>query len=455
MNRPPGSDASVDQLALIRELAPLRRDLVSEGYDDALDRLCRRFPITRHMYATGEQCWTWRVPEKWICDEAWIESAAGERLIDQTRHPLHVGSYSSPVDRMVPRAELLEQVHSHPLAPDAPPFLFHYYQDAWSFGASHAVRARLNDPAYRVRVRSRREPGHLKVGEWILPGDSDESFVLCGHLCHPAQANDGLSGVVTALAVMAALAREPRRRFTYRLLIVPETIGSVAWLSRHEALIPKMVGGLFLDMTGVDLPPALQHSYAGDTEIDRCLEQIHLASEPGAWSAPYRGVVGNDERQFNAPGVRVPMLSYARAHPWGHPQRPYREYHSAADDISSVSPSALERSRETVLAMVQAWEANEIPINLFKGEVFLAGCNLAVDRHRQLSAHRDQLRIMDCLDGTNSIAAIATRVRLPFAEVRHFVERLHDVGLVEFDRARPVRGPSPIRPPAGRDLVNL
>lgn len=422
---------SLDQMALIQELAPLRRDLISDGYDEALGRLRRRFPLEVHAYPTGLSCWTWRIPEKWTCEEAWVETDTGERVLDQARHPLQVGSYSQPVDRRLSREEFLGHLHAHPHVDDAPPFLFHYYDATWSFGCGRAERDRFNAPAYRVRIRSRREPGHLKVGEWVLPGEREDAFVLCGHLCHPAQANDGLSGVVTGLAVMEALAALPHRRYTYRLLIVPETIGSVAWLSRHESLIPRLQGGLFLDMTGLDQPPALQQSYAGDTELDRCLRHVHLGAEPGAWAAPYRGVVGNDERQFNAPGVRVPMLSYARALPWGHPHRPYREYHSAADHAGLVSAAALERSRDTVLAMLQAWEANEFPVNRFKGEVFLSGCQVAVDRHREPGVHRNMLRIMDCIDGTNSVAAIADRVALPFAEVRSFVVRLERAGLVD------------------------
>jgi aminopeptidase-like protein len=453
---------TLDQAALIREVFPFRRDLVSDGYDAALDLLRQRFPLAVHRYPTGLPCWTWRVPPKWTCDEAWVETVAGERLIDQATNPLHVGSYSRSIDARLPAAELQAHLQTHPHVADAPPFLFHYYEDTWSFGAGSAIAHRLTDPYYQVRIQSRREPGHLKVGEWLLPGEREDCFVLCGHLCHPAQANDGLSGVVTGLAVMEALSAESRRRFTYRLLIVPETIGSVAWLSQHERLIPRMQGGLFLDMTGLDQPAALQLSYAGDTEIDRCFRQVHLAAEAGAWVAPYRGVVGNDERQFNAPGVRVPMLSYARALPWGHPARPYREYHSAADTPELVHAAALLRSRDTVLSMIRAWEANEIPVNQFKGEVFLSGFDLAVDRHRQLTRHRDMLRIMDCIDGTNTIAGIAERVALPFPEVREFVERLRSAGLVSWggpleSRQRAVKPPGaedrPAPPPPTRTTV--
>jgi len=450
-----------NQQELIAELAPLRRDLISDGYDEALARLARRFPLKLHEYATGTECWTWRVPSKWTCDEAFVETLDGKRVIDQRAHPLHVASYSQSIDGIVTREELLAHLHVHPLV-EAPPFIFHYYEPKWGFCCGPQTREALTEPQYRVVIQSRFEPGKLKVGEWVLRGETDEWFVLCGHLCHPAQANDGLSGVVTALAAMEKLASRPKRRFGYRLLILPETIGSISWLSHHEELIPRLQGGLFLDMTGLDQPPALQLSYFGDTELDKCFGGIHLAGEPCAWCAPYRGVVGNDERQFNAPGVRVPMLSYSRALPWGHPHRPYAEYHSAADNVSLVSADALEKSKATVLAMIEAWEtrwfhkrgrpvgtnassyfnartsrpcsspeANVWPLNRFKGEVFLSGFNLAVDRHQHLNLHRNRLKIMDCIDGTNSVHEIAERVGVPFAEVRGFIDQLEQAGLVD------------------------
>jgi aminopeptidase-like protein len=142
-------------------------------------------------------------------------------------------------------------------------------------------------------------------------------------------------------------------------------------------------------------------------------------------------VVGNDERQFNAPGVRVPMLGYSRALPWGHPHRPYREYHSATDDMRTVHRESLEAAKRTVLAMIEAWDANYYPRNLFKGEVFLSGYDLAVDRNREPGVHRNMLRIMDHIDGTASLVEIAERVGLTFGEVRSFVDRLRAVGLVD------------------------
>jgi aminopeptidase-like protein len=420
----------VDQWPLLAELCPLRRDLVSDGFDAALRRLAELAPLVVHEYPSGTRCWTWTVPRAWTCRAAYVETLDGRRVIDQAVHPLHVAAYSRRIDAIVTREELRAHLHTHAVLPDAVPFIFHYYRDDWSFCCTHAVKEALAEERYRVVIDSAHEDGALKVGEWHLPGERPQCVVLAAHLDHAVQANDGLSGVVTALAVMDDLARLPRRTYSYRLLVTAESIGAVAWLSAHEGLLPSLAGGLFLDMTGVDVPAGLQLSYGGDTPIDRCFRAAHAGSEQGAWIAPYRGLVGNDERQFNAPGVRVPMLAYARALPWGHPQRPYPAYHSSADTVASCSPERLARSAAAVRRMIDAWEANWTPRNLFKGEVFLSGVGLAVDRHRDLPAHRAMLRITDMIDGTNSVADIALALELDFFEVLAFLGRLRDAGLV-------------------------
>jgi len=427
---------SVDQFQLITELYPLRRDIISDSYDQALNILCQQFPLRVHEYASGTRCWTWRVPEKWICQEGYVESLSGRRILDQIVHPLYVASYSCALDKVIPREELLAHLHVHPHLDDQPPFIFYYYQRDWGFGCGKKLAETLMDEQYRVVIHTRLEPGTLKVAEWYMPGETEDSFFLSAHLCHPGQANDGLSGVVTALAVMQELAGKPDRHYTYRLLIGPETIGSVAWLSHHEGLLPNIKGGIFLDMTGIDLPPALQMSYHGDTQVDRCLRHVHLRSEKGSWWAPYRGTVGNDERQFNAPGVRIPMLSYARVLPWGHPDRPYKEYHSPADNVNITVAGMLEKSKDTVLKMIEAWDGNYFPLNQFKGEVFLAGYDLAADRHRYLDQHRTMLKMMDFIDGSNSIIDIAEKLDLPFEDVRRWMNKLRDVGLVKVHYTR-------------------
>ena len=419
-----------DGMELMKALCPLPRNLVSDGYDAALEAIAGQIPLTIHAYTTGTKCWSWLVPEKWTCEEAYIEDLSGQRIIDTASQPLAVASYSCSIDRTVSREELLAHLHTHRLGAERVPYVFYHHQTNWGFACSKRTAESLTDDQYRVTIRTKAERGTLRVGEYCLPGETECCFVLCAHLCHPYQANDGLSGVITAVEVMKELAAVSRRH-TFRLLILPETIGSVAWLSHSEEIIPGIRAGLFLDMTGLRQPPALQMSYAGNTSADMCMRSVHMAAEDGAWWAPYREVVGNDERQFNAPGVRIPMLSYSRALPWTDEHRPFEQYHSADDTVDLIDAEAMRKSKETVLAMLTAWDRDYTPLNRFRGEPCLAHYGLAVDRNRNLALHRNMLKIADMIDGHHSVSRIAHALGLPFGDVLDFVEHLRSVGLVE------------------------
>ena len=277
-------NASMEEL--ISELWRLPRDIVSDGYDTALRALSTQVPMVVHEYPTGTECWTWLVPEKWTCQEAWLETLDGRRLFSYEDNPLHVVSYSLPVNREVSREELFAHLHVHPELPDAIPFVFKYYERDWGLCCSRRLKDSLRDDRYRVVIKSDFSYGTLKVGEVIVPGKSSETFILCAHLCHPAMVNDDLSGVVVGLKVMQELLKRRNLRYTYRFLILPETIGSVAYLSHQQELIPKMIGGLFLEMLGLENPHALQLSFAGDTEVDRCLSQALKESDPRGMDRP-------------------------------------------------------------------------------------------------------------------------------------------------------------------------
>jgi aminopeptidase-like protein len=428
---------------LIQELWFLQRNLVSDDYDRALYRLADELDgrMTIHEYPSGEPCWTWRVPEKWTCHAAYLETLDGRRLIDFADHPLYVVSYSLPYDGVVSRQELLAHLHVHPRLPEAIPFVFKYYQRDWGLCASQRLRDSLSDDAYRVVIRTAFEPGTLKVGEVVVPGESDETFVLVAHLCHPAMVNDDLTGVVVGLDVTRALLAGPKPHYTYRLLILPETIGSVAYLSHNEDLIPKMVGGLFLEMLGNDAPHALQGSFISQSQPDRCFITALPGLDPQSYHAPYRMVINNDERQFNAPGVRVPMLSLSRVLRRDSPEWPYPEYHSSLDTPAIVTPERLEASRQVVLGLIQAWERNCYVVNRFKGEVFCSGYGIWIDYRVNPEGHRRLFEIMERCDGERSVADIATELGIPFQAVWEVVSLLHEKGLVGYSRV-----PQPTRP---------
>jgi len=425
--------ANASMMEMIEGLWRLPRDIVSDGYDAGMTALSGQLPLTVHEYPTGTRCWTWLIPEKWTCHAASLETLDGRRLFAYADNPLHVVSYSLPFDGVVTREELLKHLHVHPLLPDAAPFIFKYYERDWGLCCSRTLRDSLSATRYRVVIRSEFSFGTLKVGEAVVPGESDETVVLCAHLCHPGQVNDDLAGLVVAIEVMRELLKRPRPYYTYRLVILPETIGSVAWLSHNEALIPRMKGGLFIEMPGRANPPTLQRSFNGDSEVDLCFQLAMKARRPDTTFIPFMTM--NDERQFNAPGVRVPMLALYRILPAGHADWPYREYHSTEDTPERVPPAALDETVAMVLGMIDTLELNVVPVNQFKGEIFLSRFGLHVDWYENREANEQLFNILYRVDGTRSLARIAHELGISFGAVKTVVDRLHARGLVTFRRA--------------------
>jgi aminopeptidase-like protein len=205
----------------------------------------------------------------------------------------------------------------------------------------------------------------------------------------------------------------------------------VAYLSHHEKLIPEMIGGLFLEMLGTDIPHILQHSFFPQGQVDRCLASIMPVLDPKSTHKTYREVIGNDERQFNAPGVRVPMLSLSRCHyPKTNPDYPYPEYHSSLDTPAIVKRKRLEDSRDLVLKMIDILEKNRYVVNEFKGEIFCSGQKIWIDPLIDRAGHRRLFDVMERCDGTRTIVDIALELQISFQTVWDIVSALLDRRLV-------------------------
>jgi len=425
-------------MELIEELWFLKRDIVSDDYDRALGRLGKELPMAIHEVSSGTKVWTWTVPEKWTCQEAYLETMQGKRLLEYSNHPLHVISYSLPFEGEVGREELLEHLHVHPHLKDAIPFVFKYYQRDWGLCATQTLRDSLEDDRYRVVIRSQFTPGTLKIGEVLIPGEREECFVFAAHLDHPAMVNDDLTGVVVGLEAARRLLAGPKPYYSVRLLFFPETLGSIAYLSQQEELIPNVLGGLFLEMLGNDAPHALQTSFQLDSPTDKCMVAALQGLEPAAYVGGYRTIIDNDERQFNSPGVRIPMLSLSRVvDPHLSESRfyPYPEYHSSLDTPDIISAERLEASVQLVFDLFSAFDRNRYVVNHFKGEVFASGYGIWVDYLQDPEGHKRLFEIMERCDGTRRPADIAQELGLSFQTVWHTMEQFLEKGLVSLSRS--------------------
>ena len=181
----------------------------------------------------------WTVPDEWEVRDAYVAAAGSdERVIDFRASNLHVVSHSVPVDARMTLDELQPHLHSLPDRPDLVPYRTSYYTPTWGFCVSQRVRDSLRPGEYDVVIDAALAPGQLEWGELVIPGEHRAEVLLTTHICHPSLANDNLSGIAALVEVGRQLMASERRRYTYRLLFLPGTIGSLSFLATSRAPRP-------------------------------------------------------------------------------------------------------------------------------------------------------------------------------------------------------------------------
>jgi aminopeptidase-like protein len=409
-------------IKLINDLWFKRRDIVSDGYDESLDYISKVIPLKIHEIPTGTKCWTWRVPEKWRVKEAYIEDLDdGNRILDVKDHPLHVISYSLPINKVVTKEELMKHLHTNPNRPKAIPFEFKYYERDWGFCIQHNRLKEFTKDKYRVVIDSKFQRGTLKVGDFTIEGKTDKTIVIMAHLCHPAMANDDLTGVAVLINIAKKMSQR-NNHYTYKFLLVPETIGSIAYLSQNEEIIHKLKYGIFLEMLGNNNIHALQLTRQGITRLDRIARYVMKRKLAKFREGPFRKIIGNDEMVFNGPGVNVPMISISRF--------PYPEYHTSDDNLSIISEENLIESKNLILAILDILDNDYVPKRKFKGPVFLSGHGLWVDWRINKKMNENIEQIMLRLEGDKSIFDIAEELKLEFNDVLDYTNKFLEKGLI-------------------------
>lgn len=410
-------------MKLIQDLWFKRRDIISDGFDESLEYISKIIPLKIHEIPTGTKCWTWVVPDKWSVNEAYIKDLSGNVLLDLKDHPLHIISYSLPIDGIVSRAELLQHLHTRLDRPNAIPFEFRYYRKDWGFCIQHNRLQEFTQDKYQVYINSRFEKGTLKVGDFTIKGKtSAKTIILMAHLCHPAMANDDLAGVAVLVEIAKYLSQR-QNHYTYKFLFLPETIGSIAYLSRNEQTIHQFKYGIFLEMPGTENPLALQFSRQGNTRLDRIARFVMEEECRFFRTGLFGRIVRNDDKVLNGPGIDVPTISLSRYS--------YPEYHTSDDNPSIISEASLTEAQSLIIKILEILDNNYIPKRLFKGPVFLSKFNLWIDWRVNEKLNRDMDQIMLRFEGDKSIFDIAEELNLKFDEVLRCVDKFSDNGLIE------------------------
>ncbi|MBT7942792.1 MAG: DUF4910 domain-containing protein [Alphaproteobacteria bacterium] len=414
--------------ALAERLFPICRSITGNGVRETLEIIQEHLPDLKMIEVpSGTKCFDWTVPLEWNIRDAFVIDPTGRKIVDFQENNLHAMGYSIPVDTTLSLDDLQKHLHSLPDMPDAIPYVTSYYKEAWGICLSHKLRESLKPGDYQVRIDSTLAPGSLTYGELIIPGQSDKEIFVSTYVCHPSMANNELSGPVVATYLARWVSSLESRRYTYRFVFAPETIGSLVYLQNNlETLRAQVVTALNLTCLGSNFEFSYLPSRHGGTLADRVALHVlrHFAPNYNAYSFLDRG---SDERQYCSPGVDLPMVSLMRGIYGNFPG-----YHTSEDDLSFISPEGLGGGYQVNRLCLQCLEGNAVPRATKIGEPRLDQYGLFPTTSGR--GHSDQVRnllhLLAYADGTMDLLGIADLIGIPFWELADIAKVLEEKELL-------------------------
>lgn len=417
---------------LADKLFPICRSITGNGVRNTLKILKNIYSdIKIYEVPTGTQVFDWCVPKEWNIRDAYIKNSNGEKILDFQKNNLHIMGYSLPIDKKVNLTELKEIIYTQSDQPDAIPYITSYHKERYGFCMSENQKQSLAEDEYHVYIDSELKNGNLTYGEIIIPGQTKEEVFLSTYICHPSMANNELSGPVVAIHLAKWLASLEKRRYTYRIIFIPETIGSIMYLSRNlDHLKQNVITGFNLSCVGDNRTFSYVESRYGNTLADKVAKNILKYYYPNYKTYTFLQR-GSDERQYNAPGVDLPVCAICRSK-YGE----YPEYHTSKDDMKFISPDGLQGAYEVYQECITGLEYNDkYKINcLCEPQLGKRGLYPTLSQKGSYNEVKAMTDFIAYADGSNDLFDISNLIGVPVKDLFEIIEKLKNKKLLYYER---------------------
>jgi len=410
-------------------LWPIPRSIMGPGFRDSLKILSEVVPFRKYKWKTNEKILDWTVPKEWRPKDAFFTDPSGKKRAEFKKNNLHLVNYSVPFSGIISLSELKKHLHSIPKQEEAVPYITSYYRPYWGFCISEKDKKNLPQGNYKVKVDTTLVSGELIIGEAVLKGASKKEILFSSYLCHPSLANNELSGPLVLSFLYKKLQNIKKRKFTYRFVIVPETIGAVAFLKlRGEQLKENMIGGYQITCVGDGGPFTYKRSRRGDTLSDRAALKF-MAGKRNGKILPFNPAIGSDERQYCSPGYNLPMGSLMRT-----PYASYEEYHTSLDNKSFIDFKKMAETIDAYSCIVKSIEDGEYWINLCpNGEPQLGprGLFRSLSQKKRDSEELAMWWLLNYSDGSYDLDYISKLANIDVSLLRSVANKIKSRGFFE------------------------
>ncbi|HWY37023.1 MAG TPA: DUF4910 domain-containing protein [Bacteroidia bacterium] len=416
-------------------LWPICRSITGNGLRESFRILQEIIPLELTEVPTGTKAFDWEVPKEWNIKDAYIVTPEGKKICQFKENNLHIVSYSVPKNESIDFAELKKHLFFREDLPEAIPYATSYYKENWGFCISYnEFKSLSQEGEYKIFIDSELKNGSLTYGDLLLKGDTDKEIMFSSYLCHPSMANNELSGPLAMAFLYKKLSSLKKRKYSYRFILAPETIGIITYLSGFgEHLKKKLTAGYVITCVAGKDAFRYKNARRKDSIGDKAAAHV-LKHSNEKYDIENFSIGGSDERQYCSIGFNLPVGSLMKSK-----YQEYKEYHSSLDNKSFIDFSCLAKSVEMYYNFCRTLELNEKYKNLYpncelqlgkRGLYPTTGGTWGID----IENTRKILHLLAFADGETDLIDIAEQRKLSAHDFEKEISILLEMGLLGVEK---------------------
>ena len=416
-------------------LFPITRSITGYGVRKTLKIIQREFSELKiKKIKSGTKVFDWNIPPEWNVSDAYVLDKYNNKIIDFKKNNLHLVGYSVPIKKYLFKKELFKNLHFLKNQPNAIPYITSYYKKIFGFCVSYNQYKNFDKQyssgdKFKVVINSiLKKNGDLNYGELILKGKSKKEILISTYICHPSMANNELSGPIVSMGLINHF-RKKKLNKTLRFIFIPETIGSISYLSKNlNYLKENVIGGFNLSCIGDERQHSCMFSKYQNSPSDEAIIEAYRLLKIKNYKVYSFLKRGSDEKIYNSPGIDLKISSIFRTK-YGE----YPEYHTSLDNFKLVTLrgckggfNVAKKSIEILLERTYPqYKVMCIP------QMGKRGLYPTLSTKNIQKLTRGYMDFLQYADGTNSLEKISNLINLDFKSVKKITSILFKKNLVK------------------------